>query len=49
MDRVPFRGFAPAFVGAVLLFGVAVVVMAQRAPKAEELDPNLYAEEADRF
>ena len=37
------------FVGAVLLFGVAVVVLAQRAPKAEELDPSLYAEEADRF
>ncbi len=37
------------FVGAVLLFGVAVVVLAQRAPKAKELDPSLYAEEADRF
>ena len=37
------------FIGAVLLFGVAVVVLAQRAPKAGELDPSLYAEEADRF
>jgi len=43
------RTQALAFVGAVLLFGVAVVVMAQRAPKAKELDPTLYAEEADRF
>jgi len=38
------RTQALAFVGAVLLFGVAVVVLAQRAPKAEELDPALYAE-----
>jgi len=38
-----------AFVGAVVLFGIAVVVLAQRSPKAEELDPSLYAEEADRF
>ncbi len=38
-----------AFVGAVIVFGVAVVVLAQRTPKAEELDPSLYAEEADRF
>ena len=38
-----------AFVGAVLVFGVAVVVLAQRAPKAKELDATLYAEEADRF
>lgn len=38
------------FVGAVVIFGVAVVVLAQRgATKAEELDPALYAEEADRF
>jgi UDP-GlcNAc:undecaprenyl-phosphate GlcNAc-1-phosphate transferase len=43
------RTQALAFIGAVLLFGVAVVVMAQRAPKAKELDPALYAEEADRF
>jgi len=26
-----------------------VVALAQRTPKAEELDPSLYAEEADRF
>ena len=38
-----------AFVGAVVLFGIVVVVLAQRSPKAEELDPSLYAEEADRF
>ena len=38
------------FVGAVLLFGIAVVMLAQHgATKAEELDPALYAEEADRF
>jgi UDP-GlcNAc:undecaprenyl-phosphate GlcNAc-1-phosphate transferase len=39
------RTQALAFVGAVLLFGVAVVVLAQRAPKAKELDPALYAPE----
>ena len=38
-----------AFVGAVVLFGVAVVVLAQRSSRATELDPNLYADEADRF
>ncbi|HUQ41323.1 MAG TPA: MraY family glycosyltransferase [Candidatus Limnocylindrales bacterium] len=38
-----------AFMGAVLVFGIAVVALAQRSPKAEELDPSLYAEEADRF
>ena len=38
------RTQALAFIGAVLLFGVAVVVLAQRAPKAEELDPALYAD-----
>jgi UDP-GlcNAc:undecaprenyl-phosphate GlcNAc-1-phosphate transferase len=37
-----------AFVGVVLLFGVAVIVLSQRTPKAPELDPALYAEEADR-
>ena len=37
------------FLGLVVLFGVTVVALAQRAPKAEELDPSLYAEEADRF
>ena len=43
------RTQALAFIGAVLLFGIAVVALAQRTPKAEELDPSLYAEEADRF
>jgi len=38
-----------SFLGLVVLFGVAVVALAQRTPKAEELDPSLYAEEADRF
>ena len=38
-----------AFIGAVVLFGIIVVVLAQRTPKAQELDPSLYAEEADRF
>jgi UDP-GlcNAc:undecaprenyl-phosphate GlcNAc-1-phosphate transferase len=38
-----------SFLGLVVLFGVAVVALAQRSPKAKELDPNLYAEEADRF
>jgi hypothetical protein len=28
---------------------VTVVALSQRAPKAKELDPALYAEEADRF
>ena len=37
-----------AFVGAVVLFGVAVVVLTQRSTKAKELDPALYADEADR-
>lgn len=37
------------FVGAVVAFGIAVVVLAQRTPKAQELDASLYAEEADRF
>jgi len=37
-----------SFVGLVVLFGVAVVALTQRASKAEELDPALYAEEADR-
>ncbi|HET7700495.1 MAG TPA: MraY family glycosyltransferase [Candidatus Limnocylindria bacterium] len=38
-----------AFVGAVVAFGVVIVLMTQRASKAEEFDPALYAEEADRF
>ena len=38
-----------AFVGAVIVFGVAVVVLTQRASKAKELDPALYAEKADHL
>ncbi|HEV8229671.1 MAG TPA: MraY family glycosyltransferase [Candidatus Limnocylindria bacterium] len=38
-----------SFIGLVVLFGVAVVALAQRTSKAGELDPKLYAEEADRF
>ncbi len=37
------------FVGAVIAFGIAVVVLAQRTSKAQELDAALYAEEADRY
>lgn len=37
------------FLGAVIIFGVAVVLLAQRASKAKQLDATLYAEEADRF
>jgi UDP-GlcNAc:undecaprenyl-phosphate GlcNAc-1-phosphate transferase len=40
---------AITFTGLVVLFGVTVVALSQRAPKAKELDPALYAEEADRF
>jgi UDP-GlcNAc:undecaprenyl-phosphate GlcNAc-1-phosphate transferase len=38
-----------SFIGAVVLFGIAVVVLAQRGSKAKELDPALYAEEADHL
>jgi UDP-GlcNAc:undecaprenyl-phosphate/decaprenyl-phosphate GlcNAc-1-phosphate transferase len=38
-----------SFVAAVLLFGVAVVILTQRTSKAKELDPALYAEEGDRL
>jgi UDP-GlcNAc:undecaprenyl-phosphate GlcNAc-1-phosphate transferase len=38
-----------SFVGLVVLFGVAVVALAQRAPKAEDLDPALYIEKADQL
>jgi len=38
-----------AFVGAVVLFGVVVIALAQRSARAAELDPSLYADEADRF
>jgi UDP-GlcNAc:undecaprenyl-phosphate/decaprenyl-phosphate GlcNAc-1-phosphate transferase len=37
------------FIGLVVLLGIAVVALAQRSSKAEELDPGLYREEADRF
>ncbi len=37
------------FVGLAVLFGVTVMALAQRSSKAEELDPGLYREEADRF
>ncbi len=43
------RTQALAFVAAVLAFGVAVIVLAQRGAKPKELDPSVYAEEADRF
>ena len=39
------RTQAISFVGIVVLFGVALVALAQRAPKAEELDPARYAED----
>jgi UDP-GlcNAc:undecaprenyl-phosphate GlcNAc-1-phosphate transferase len=37
------------FIGLVVLLGIAVMALAQRSSKAEELDPGLYREEADRF
>ncbi|MEK7862166.1 MAG: MraY family glycosyltransferase, partial [Chloroflexota bacterium] len=43
------RTQALAFVGAVVAFGIVIVLMTQRGSKAEEFDPALYAEEADRF
>jgi len=43
------RGQVATFVGLAVLFGVAVMALAQRSAKAEELDPGLYREEADRF
>src|SRR5207248_6827725 len=42
------RTQAFACVGAVVLFGVAVVALAQRTSRAAELDPTLYVDEADR-
>ncbi len=38
---------ALVFVAAVLFFGIVVLALAQRAPKARELDPGLYADEGD--
>ncbi len=36
-----------SFVGLTILLGVAVLALAQRSQKAGELDPSLYAEEAE--
>jgi UDP-GlcNAc:undecaprenyl-phosphate GlcNAc-1-phosphate transferase len=33
-----------SFVGFLVVFGIAVLALSQRSAKAEELDPNLYAE-----
>ena len=43
------RAQLAGFVGFAVLLGVAVMALAQRSSKAEELDPGLYREEADRF
>jgi UDP-GlcNAc:undecaprenyl-phosphate/decaprenyl-phosphate GlcNAc-1-phosphate transferase len=43
------RGQIAGFIGLAVLLGILVVVLAQRSSKAEELDPALYREEADRF
>jgi len=43
------RGQIAGFIGLAVLLGILVMVLAQRSSKAEELDPNLYREEADRF
>ncbi|HEV8536742.1 MAG TPA: MraY family glycosyltransferase [Candidatus Limnocylindria bacterium] len=43
------RAQIATFVGLAVLLGVAVMALAQRSSKAEELDPGLYREEADRF
>jgi UDP-GlcNAc:undecaprenyl-phosphate GlcNAc-1-phosphate transferase len=43
------RGQIAGFIGLAVLLGVLVMVLAQRSSKAEELDPGLYREEADRF
>src|SRR5437762_562635 len=37
------------FIGLAVLLGILVMALAQRSSKAEELDPGLYREEADRF
>jgi hypothetical protein len=36
-----------SFMALVLLFGVAVVALAQRSTKAEELDPSVYPEDSN--
>jgi UDP-GlcNAc:undecaprenyl-phosphate GlcNAc-1-phosphate transferase len=43
------RGQIAGFIGLAVILGVLVMVLAQRSSKAEELDPGLYQEEADRF
>ena len=43
------RGQLAGFVGLAVLLGIVVMALAQRSSKAEELDPGLYREEADRF
>jgi UDP-GlcNAc:undecaprenyl-phosphate/decaprenyl-phosphate GlcNAc-1-phosphate transferase len=43
------RGQVASFVGLAIVFGVAVMALAQRSTKAEELDPGLYREKADRL
>jgi UDP-GlcNAc:undecaprenyl-phosphate GlcNAc-1-phosphate transferase len=43
------RGQIAGFVGLAVLLGIVVTALAQRSAKAEELDPGLYREEADRF
>jgi UDP-GlcNAc:undecaprenyl-phosphate GlcNAc-1-phosphate transferase len=43
------RGQIAGFIALAVLLGILVMVLAQRSSKAEELDPGLYREEADRF
>jgi UDP-GlcNAc:undecaprenyl-phosphate GlcNAc-1-phosphate transferase len=42
------RGQSAGFIGLAVLLGIVVMGLAQRSSKAEELDPGLYREEADR-
>jgi UDP-GlcNAc:undecaprenyl-phosphate GlcNAc-1-phosphate transferase len=43
------RSQMASFVGLAVVLGIAVTALAQRSSKAEELDPGLYREEADRL
>lgn len=43
------RAQLASFVALAVALGIAVMALAQRSSKAEELDPGLYGEEADRF